>query len=54
MATSPEIAVAVNLVPPTSPVEIRNPARGQKLPWYLVAARRRQDRDYTPRYDLDD
>jgi hypothetical protein len=48
MAGSPEVAVKVNLVPTTKGTSTRNVARGKKAPWYLTAARRRQDRDYVP------
>jgi len=48
MPISPEVAVKVNLVPSTKGTQTRNPARGQKLPWFKAAARKRGDRDYVP------
>lgn len=48
MPGSPEVSVRVNLVPSTRGTRTANPARGQKLPWYKAAARKRGDRDYVP------
>lgn len=54
MATGPEKVVKVNLVPSTSGTRTVNPARGQKLPWFRSAARKRGDRNYVPRFDIID
>jgi hypothetical protein len=49
MATSPEVTVRVNLVPPVERTTVVNPARGAKPgSYFLAAVRRRQDRDYVP------
>lgn len=52
MATSPTIRVHVRQQPTVGPVAVRNPAKGQKLPFFKAAVRRTEDRGYVPRYDL--
>lgn len=49
MASSPELMVKVQLVPSTRGTRTRNAAAGAKPgSFYLAAARKRGDRDYTP------
>lgn len=52
MALGPEIPVRQSTVKLPTP-KVRNAAKGQKLPWYLAAARTKGDRNYEPRNDLD-
>lgn len=51
MATTPQIRVKVRERVTIQP-EVENAAMGQKPPFFKAAARRPEDRDYVPRYDL--
>jgi hypothetical protein len=53
MAMTPtQIATTARTAEPGTPVGRRLASNGRKLPWFLSAARKPADRDYTPRYDL--